>query len=298
MAIDFAKRDDGEFFVTFDEFYSLFNKFSVVFDISKEDYHRQTLVSSFTKDNCTGVKFEAHEDDDISNNVQYVLTVNRKKDRLEVKKHGQKAARETHMIVNLQQEDGRLKVTADTYDVNHSQFKQALFIGVCRVPDTMEKITSFKYFMNNRVSYECMPAWVVGANLENLESGRYIILPSLMNKVANSEKFKYFLTVTTNLNPDEFKLTGPGASLNDLISPTSSGIGATTGANREFIKTSSKLFTDKMIYTKSAIYDSTAKKGFYESAKYRAIKTNYAEEELEKQQVVTPRTVLTPRTMT
>ena len=289
MAIDFTKRDQGEFFVTFDEFYSLFNKFSVVFDLSKEKYERITMVSHFTKDNCTGVKYEQQENDDISQNVQYVLTINKKKDKVEAQKDGNKEERKAHMIVNLQQEDGRLKATAETYDSEYKQFKQILFIGVYKVPDATEKITSLKKFSQFRITYECMPAWVVGANLENLEDGKYIIVPSFYTRVVNNEKFKYFLTVTTNLDQDEFKLTGPGASLNDLISPTSSTIGA--GANKNFIKSSSKLFTDKMIYTKKTHYDSSVQKGFFGAANYLAIKTNYAEDELEKQQVVTPRTM-------
>lgn len=277
MAIDFRKRDQGEFFVTFDEFYSLFNKFSVVFDLASKNYERQTLVHYFSMSNCTGINLRPDEDTEIEKNVQYILTINKK------------SKSNAHVIINLQQEDGRLKADAQTYDPEYRHFKKTLYLGVFRLPTGANKVTSLSQAKAYYISYECMPAWVVGANLENLENGTYVIIPTFYDRVANKDIFKYFLTITTNLTPEEYKLEGPGTSLNELISATSSNLTAAQNNTKEFIKGSSKLFTSKMIYTQKASYNTKVKKGFLDMANYRAMKTFFTHNELERQPLVTPR---------
>jgi hypothetical protein len=281
MAIDFRKRDEGEFFVTFDEFYSLFNKFSVVFDLSTKNYERQTLVHHFSIDNCTGIKLNREEEGNIAHNVQYVLTINKK------------PTSNAHVIINFQQEDGRLKADAQTYDHKYTHFKKALYLGVFRLPGGATKVTSLSQAKTYCISYELMAAWVVGANLENLENGTYVIIPTFHERVVNKDTFKYFLTITTNLSQDEFKLEGPGTSLNDLMtSASASNLNFADTKNKQFIKSSSKLFTSKMIYTQKTSFNTKVRKGFLDMANYRALQANFTDNELEKQLIATPRSFM------
>lgn len=275
MAIDFRKRDQGEFFLTFDEFYSLFNKCSVIFDLAKNNYQRKVITHQFTRENCRGIKLKPEEDSELALNVQYILTVNKK------------TQSNAHVILNLQQEDGRLKATGQTYDPEYRQLKKPLYLGVFKLPGGSNKLTSLSQAKPHCISYECMPAWIVGANLEKLENGTYVILPTFYERIANKDTFKYFLTITTNLSEEEFKLEGPGKDLHELGALQTGNL----SANKEFIKNSSKLFTSKMIHTTQAIYNNKVRKGFLDMAAFKAMQTNFIDDEIEKQHIVTPRSI-------
>ena len=289
IAIDFAKRDQGEFFVTFDEFFQLFNKFSVVFDFSKKEYESRQLCHFFTEDNCKGMNIGAKEgspeylarDGDIAFNTHYTLVINKRPENKS----------KPHVIINLQQEDGRLKVNAQSYDPEYKEFKRALYLGVFRMKAGVTKLTSIIEAKKYLITYECIPSWVVGANLENLENGTYVVIPTLANPIVNHEEVKYFLTLYTNLSKDEFKFEGPGTFLTQGhgtgSTPTNRG-NIPLNFSKDFLKTSSKLFTSKMIYTELADPNSKVRKGFLETAAFRAMRATYAEDNLEKL-LVTPR---------
>lgn len=195
----------GEFFLTFNEFFEHFNIFSIVYDFDHKNYRALKFEDYLAWSMFEEEKPEKSSEKREFDKPYYLLQIN--------KQTSSKAS----FILDLQKEDSRLKADVSMFNAPDAKMKDVIGLCVYKCPPSKEYSKDLSQL--ELMVKEGTESWILGAELQNLENGAYLVVPSLVKPPINNLPIRYFLTFYTNLGEDEFTVKSLSNPSNKGISP-------------------------------------------------------------------------------